>query len=192
MLHHLSILPIGLVFSTAASRARRTALGAKRPARLPFPCRYHTAPVHHQRRPPCTFYHRPLQPLRQQADPFLAGTKRPRRHRQRPPLRPFYTNHYSRCPDRPTLSLLLLNGPDATVSAHYFGPSTPTAVSTAMSGLYFPLRHQKSPASPPPTTTLSPYTDHTSHRADMYAASTRTSSRRHGHCSRLHPRTLMG
>ena len=42
--------------------------GATRPADVPFPCRYHKAPIHHQRRLPRFSYHgTSLEPSRRRA-----------------------------------------------------------------------------------------------------------------------------
>ena len=126
--------------------ARRPSGGSRRPAGVPFPCRYYTAPVRHQHQLPWTFYiglHSrfpdrptipPTAPLLPPApttamtsaatsptyDPFLAATIRPRRHRQRPPVRTLCTVRRSRRANRPTLSSPTPNGPGVTANDDYF------------------------------------------------------------------------
>ncbi|CAM9845345.1 unnamed protein product [Laminaria digitata] len=94
-------------------------------------------------------------------DPFLAATKRPRRHRQRPPVRTLYTVRCSRRADRSTLSWSTPNGPGVTATDDYFEPSTPTTTLSLPHRPFQPPRRQlrcehKTNTTPRPPPTPSP------------------------------------
>ena len=143
MLRHFSIRLIGFHVFTAALRASCTTLGAKRPT---GPCCYQTAPVHHQRQLPSTFYidfrsrfaDKPIL-----SSPLLTGPGATVSvHRSNP----LCTDHYSRRADRPTPSLPILTGPGVTASAHRFDSSILTTIASALTGLPFPHCYYTAPA----------------------------------------------
>lgn len=157
MLHHLSIRSFRLLLTTIASCACHTTLGDKPPAGVLPPIRYQLVLVHHQLDylgPSTTdvcsrFDGKPIY--------FLATTKRPRRHRQRRPLRPLDTGHCSRRGSRPTLSSPTSNNPGVATTDDYIEPPSTNIPASAL--------------------TSTPQAQDT---------------HRHGHCPRLHRRTLVG
>ena len=138
MLRHLSIGSIGFHFSVADSRASRSTLSAKRPTGAPFPCRYHTAWVHLQRRLPGTFYidfHSRFADKSTLSLPLLTGPGATVAPADSAPLhRP---QQQSRAV-RSTFPLPPLNGPGAAISAHQSGSFILAATASALTGVPFP------------------------------------------------------